>query len=337
MTTTVTPSFTKAILTVLPTLGIHLPAPLLTGLQALPADQRLPMPLQEALWQAVEEQAVEEQATGAGIGLRIGSALQLANFDMVGFLLLSSPTLAEAAEALVSYSKLIGEGGSFSRERTARGWRLNYRADFQIARSIRLDAILTSILHGARWLVGQDLAPLQVGFEGEDDHCAERHRLFGAARLNFSQPLTYLEFSNSDWQRRLTSGSREVQQQMQRLAQQQLQRMAPQTMADKVSALLRRQPWLSRVQVAQLLAVSERHMNRRLAEQQLSFRMVADKVRMECALELLQERGATQESMASYLGYSDGSAFAKAFRRWTGMSMRTYLTRGLKRAEAGEE
>lgn len=328
MTSTVTPSFTKAILTVLPAVGVQLPAELLAAMQGLQADQRLPMPLQDELWQAVEN-----QATDACVGLRIGSALQLANFDMVGFLLLSSPTLAEAAEALVSYSTLIGEGGNFSRERTAHGWRLNYRADFQVARAIRLDAILASILHGARWLVGADLEPLQAGFEATDDLCAERHHFFGSARLNFSQPLSYLEFSAADWQRQLTSGSREVQQQMQRLAQQQLQRMRPKNMADKVSALLRRQPWLGRAQVAQLLSVSERHMNRRLAEQQVSFRMVADKVRMECALELLQERGATQESMASYLGYSDGSAFAKAFKRWTGMSMRSYLTRGLKRQE----
>lgn len=325
MTSSVTPGFTRAILTVLPQLNIALPAALQQRLQAVPADERLPMSLQDELWQAVAEQS-HDSCTG----LQIGRALQLANFDMVGFLLLSSPTLAEAADALVSYSTLIGEGGSFTILSTAQGWKLSYRAEFRCGRLLRLDAIVASILFGARWLVGQDLTPLAAGFEGADDQCTERQQLFGRAQLVFEQADTWLEFSAADWQRPLHSGSHEVREQMLRLAQQQMQRMHPRTMVDKVSAQLRQRPWMNRQQTATLLAVSERHMNRKLAEQQLSFRQLADKVRMECALELLKERGATQESMASYLGYSDGSAFAKAFKRWTGMSMRAWLTQGLK-------
>jgi len=329
MPSTVNPGFSRAIQTLLPELGVRLPDSLVAELGHYNADERLPMALQDELWQVIEVQATGLKQ-GKCIGLQIGESLQLASFDMLSFLLLASPTLLGAAEALVSYSNLIGEGGSFVRERTDRGWKLSYRAQFEHGRYVRLDAILAGIIQSARWLAGRDLQPLAVGFECAKDDCQLRRRLFGNAQFYFRTLTTFIELSNSDWQRPLSSGSEEIQQQMLRLAQQQLQKMRPQTMEDKVTTLLRQRPWLSRTQMATLLSISERHMNRKLAEQGKSFRAVADQVKMECALELLKERGATQGSLASYLGYSDGSAFAKAFKRWTGMGMRAYMTSRVK-------
>jgi len=321
--TSVIPSFTKAILTALPRLGVHLPADLERRIQAAHADQRLPMALQNEFWQAVVDREPDP-----AIGLAIGSALQPAHYDLVGFLVMSSPSLADAADGLVSYSALIGEGGQFYRQHRDGTWRLTYQADFRIARAHRQNAILAAIMQGSRWLVGQDLAPVAVGFEFEPPANLEAYRnCFGDARLDFRQDAAYIEILDTDWQRPISSGSETVQHQMRDLAQQQLQRIHPGTVVDEVRQLLRQKPALGRAQVAHLLAVSERHLTRKLHDHNTSYRELADDVRRERALDRLADPRLTQEALASYLGYSDASALAKAFRRWTGMSMQAYRRR----------
>ncbi|WP_416305369.1 AraC family transcriptional regulator ligand-binding domain-containing protein [Neptunicella sp. SCSIO 80796] len=321
--TSVTPSFTKALLGLLPGLGVTLPQSVVDSVASLSPEQRLPMSVQDMLWQEVQN-----QSTNPAIGLAIGAALQPAHYDMVGFLLLSSPDLASAVEGLVSYSALIGEGGKFSYSSRQQIRRLSYQAQFQVARQIRIEAILSSVVVGARWLVGERLIPLEVGFEHQLCGDIKAYRqVFGTELILFNQPANYVHLSGQNWYLPLASGSEAVREQMHRLAQQQLKQLQPQSILDKVTALLSRQPSLNRTQLASMLAISERHLNRKLAEQQTSFKMLAEQIRKELAIDMLADNRHTQANIACFLGYSDDSAFAKAFKRWMGMGVKEYRLR----------
>ncbi|PCC66897.1 AraC-type DNA-binding protein [Nannocystis exedens] len=76
--------------------------------------------------------------------------------------------------------------------------------------------------------------------------------------------------------------------------------------------------------VARALGTSERTMQRRLRQAGTSFREVVDAVRRETALARLGRRDATVTDIAFMLGFSDLSAFSRAFRRWTGASPSEY-------------
>ena len=72
--------------------------------------------------------------------------------------------------------------------------------------------------------------------------------------------------------------------------------------------------------VAEMLRMSARSLRRRLEAENTSYRHILDEVRCELArLYLAQEQRGVEE-VAFALGFSDGSAFHKAFRRWTGES-----------------
>jgi AraC-like DNA-binding protein len=51
---------------------------------------------------------------------------------------------------------------------------------------------------------------------------------------------------------------------------------------------------------------------------------MAQTIRKQHALNQIQKPEVTQASLAQYLGYNDESAFAKAFKRWTGIGFRAY-------------
>jgi AraC-like DNA-binding protein len=70
--------------------------------------------------------------------------------------------------------------------------------------------------------------------------------------------------------------------------------------------------------IARALGVSRRTFNRRLAEEDTSFRDILDDVRREFASALLLDRTRGVADVAFFLQYSEPAAFNRWFRRWTG-------------------
>jgi AraC-like DNA-binding protein len=71
--------------------------------------------------------------------------------------------------------------------------------------------------------------------------------------------------------------------------------------------------------VAAQLGVSARTLRRHLAQQHTTLRAIVDDVRRERADELLAQ-GTALKAVASELGFSEASAFSRAYKRWTGRS-----------------
>lgn len=75
-----------------------------------------------------------------------------------------------------------------------------------------------------------------------------------------------------------------------------------------------------REQVAEILCVSERTLQRRLSEEGTSFAEIVDAVRRERAERMLARGFLTVTQMACELGFSDPSNFYRACKRWFGLS-----------------
>jgi AraC-like DNA-binding protein len=74
----------------------------------------------------------------------------------------------------------------------------------------------------------------------------------------------------------------------------------------------------SRSRVARLLGVSERTLQRGLAREGATFRETRTSVQRELAEQMLEGTTLSISAIAAQLGFVDGAAFGKAFRRWTG-------------------
>ena len=68
--------------------------------------------------------------------------------------------------------------------------------------------------------------------------------------------------------------------------------------------------------IAEQLELSGRHLNRKLADEGTSFKLLREQVLHHMAEQLLRDSARLGE-VAERLGFSDESAFAKAFRRWS--------------------
>jgi AraC-like DNA-binding protein len=72
--------------------------------------------------------------------------------------------------------------------------------------------------------------------------------------------------------------------------------------------------------VAAHFSMSNRTLRRRLHEEATSYQEILDDVRTELACDYLTRDKWGIEEVAFLLGFSDSSAFTKAFRRWTGQT-----------------
>ena len=84
-----------------------------------------------------------------------------------------------------------------------------------------------------------------------------------------------------------------------------------------------------RADVARRLAISERTLHRRLAERGLSFKEQVDATRRELAETMLRKSDYTLADVAFLTGFSEQSAFQRAFKRWTGRTPAAYRKQGV--------
>jgi AraC-like DNA-binding protein len=77
-------------------------------------------------------------------------------------------------------------------------------------------------------------------------------------------------------------------------------------------------------EVAERLAVSPQTLRRRLAAEDTSFQQIRDQMRRDHAIVALAQGRTPIEQISEQLGFSEPSAFHRAFRRWTGSTPRAY-------------
>jgi len=86
------------------------------------------------------------------------------------------------------------------------------------------------------------------------------------------------------------------------------------------------------VDIAKLMHMSRRTLQRKLAEADLTYQQLVDETRRDLALRYIQEPGKSITEITFLLGFSGQSAFTRAFRRWTGKAPTDYRANPIGRA-----
>jgi len=265
--------------------------------------------------------AVPKGVDRTGLGLRAAQRFVTSDADLLGYIMSHSATPLESAHALAEHARLIGDSADFRVDTTAdtvtvtlglMGGKqfLPDAADFGAAIVYR---VLRECSQGAA-------RPIEVQLPRPDARRRRVYERFFGAPVLFSAPrvnLTYgracmsVPFSQSD-RRLLTILTSHARQRLQALPRADLPDRARAFIAD---GLVSGDYTLEHV--AFRCGMSERTLRRRLTEAGTSYRELVDDVRKERALHLLEAEQSIS-LIAQHLGFSDATAFARAFRRWTG-------------------
>lgn len=190
---------------------------------------------------------------------------------------------------------------------------------------------LLRLLHGlACWLVGRGLTLDAVAFPyPRPAHAAEYSRVyterssFDAPKLAATLAVELLDLpvrrSEDDLAAFLEGSPGKIAMLYRR------DREAARAVREALGASLASAPGFDAVAAA--LHLSARSLHRRLAEEGTSYRQIRDALRRDEALHRLEDARARVCDVAAALGYSEPSAFFRAFVNWTGMSPSEYRMR----------
>ncbi|MEH3021702.1 MAG: AraC family transcriptional regulator [Pseudomonas oryzihabitans] len=264
------------------------------------------------------------------LGLLLGWRLRVSGYGLLGYALLSAPTLGAALQAALAHQGLLGAYFTLRLERHGE-WVWLRADDHPFAPELErcnAECCLASLRAICCDLVGAPLPLTQVAFRHPAPAYRERYGdCFGRAPLAFEAPFNGLAFP-ATW---LGHGLPLADAVTHRDALQQCERLAPEQ--DRQRALLARIRTLLSAELAappsfealaRRLGMAPRSLRRHLQAAGSGYQQLLDELRFARARDLLAQERLPIYRIAEVMGFSETASFRHAFRRWSGQSPRDY-------------
>lgn len=277
-----------------------------------------------------------DEARNPFFGLHMGEQVRPSTFHIVGYTLMNSANLSEAFDKLNEYQRLISDGGAFQRIPVAKGvWIIYHPRPGAIPFFYhQIDAVLAAVLAFSRWVTGETFSPIEVSLKRQPAlDWAEYVRVF-SVKPNFNADFNGVLISHEMLAHPLLEADEELCEVHERHAKHRLQELKNNDrISDQVTKILQRHmsdPEVGRAFVAIKIGVSEKMLQRKLSEEGVTFQGLYSDLRKKLALNYVSDTSIPLTEVAMMLGFSDSSAFYRAFKRWTESTPREYreLTNG---------
>jgi AraC-like DNA-binding protein len=297
-------------------------------------DARVPGSQVERLWQVAVEQTGDSL-----VGLHMGESYNPGALDIFGYVMLSCRTVGEVLEKFARYARLLNDGMRVElvRERNVAYCKCSFveGADNYLLRTPQhaIDATWAGVARELRRLPVKPISAQAVWFRHpapRNGQVAEYERIISAP-LRFGAPEDRFVLPIAALAQPLRSANPALLQVFEQHAEAALRNLELEdSRAHQVARVLAEKlkgstPSLQ--EVARHLAMSSRNLQRVLRESGTSYQALLDEVRRDLAIQHLTNPATSVGQIGFLLGFSEPSAFHRAFRRWTGKLPSAYRTR----------
>jgi len=258
------------------------------------------------------------------LGLHVGESAPSGGAHVVGHILYNCSSVRDAIALFIRYAPLVIEGA-----------RLAVRVDGSVAHAIyahpeiapdnaRYDAesALALILGIGKRFLHSDHPPYRVRFAFPRPPSIEEHRRIFRCELEFGTGVNEIHFNARLLDLPHVYRDEPLCDLLRARAESLLAaRQSNDRLPERVLDILRYGHGLVDVdidEIARRLGLSARSLQRRLRERGISLSTLHDQARKEIACSTLERPEAPIKDLAARLGFSEPSAFHRAFKRWTG-------------------
>lgn len=261
--------------------------------------------------------------------VRYGEALRTDDMGALGLAMKTAPTIRDALGRLVRYVLVLSDTLEYAlvREPWGRVFALNGRPHHRRGAALANECALAAVTSTLRQVSGERLSPREVTFRHAALSADASHREYFGCPVTFESSIDGLHFDDQQLARRTLLAddglSAYLLGQLDALRAQNSGRSLVTDVRGVVADALPDGP-PSKSQVARRLGMSERTLHRRLAEHGATFQDLATEARREAAESLLRAAHHNVAEIAFLTGFSDQSAFTRAFKRWTGATPAAY-------------
>lgn len=262
------------------------------------------------------------------LGILAGARVPFGVYETVDYLASSCESLSRGIECLARYFSLIYRDAVFAVVGTGFELRLPDNLPDEFFEEYTSGIVVARF----RQVLRRPLVPMEVRLRRAPPGREMQARLteFFGVRPEFDALHARILFAPDDWTAPLIRANKRLELRLQQVADEMLaeQDSGPfvaQVRTGIVDAL--REGDARVTTVAERMATTARTLQRRLKDEGASYQDILEQVRRDLAQRYLEDRRLSVTEIAFLLGYSEASAFARAFRRWLGCSPQVYRER----------
>jgi AraC-like DNA-binding protein len=265
-----------------------------------------------------------------GLGIDLGLRVRPSNLGMLGLAAMSSPDGRTALELGIRYYRSIAPFWDLSLEVQGATVVVTAREaisldPFHVAVT---EILLTTFLSLGHTLRGRDARVREVRLDyPEPPHAARYAEILAPAPVLFGQPLTQFIWDATILDKKLPSSDPVTARVAERHCTAELSpALPPEGLLSKVRRALEAKPgsYPGPEELAEALQTSPRTLRRSLDAMGTSYQTLVDRARCKHASDLLTSTSMSINEIAERLGFSEGRALRRAFKRWTGCTAAKY-------------
>jgi AraC-like DNA-binding protein len=176
-----------------------------------------------------------------------------------------------------------------------------------------------------RAMTETDMAPVRVAFKHHAPTHLASHRAAFQCPVLFDQPENIISYKTSDLELRTAKADVSINRFLLDRVEEATRgiKVSPGKIIADIEVLIREAlpsgiPGIS--QISRYMGMSNRTLSRRLSENGVTFRDLIQKTQQAVSEDLLKNSSGSVAEVAYHTGFSEQSAFNRAFKRWTGQT-----------------
>ncbi len=279
------------------------------------------------LWRRTSEGAHQE-----AIGLIMGKAEMTGLVGACCYCLVSCPSLLHAAKRMFRYYRLFTNSAEYVLKKTKEGyWSIvNDLSDGHPVTEQSLVSVLAFKFTVVNWAFRHEVSPLEVHFKMSEPKDVLAYLEFFKCTIKFDQEENGILYSHDDFTKPLLSANFLIESACDREVMESIE--YPEKIdfslcvRDEIVNVLSEHNDVTMVYMAEKLKMSQSTLLRRLKDEGWTFRALLNDTRKKQAQDYLKKSISIQE-VSFMLGFTETSAFFRAFKRWFACTPMEYLNK----------
>ncbi|WP_299535692.1 AraC family transcriptional regulator [Ulvibacterium sp.] len=294
----------------------NLPTPIdsIDQIKAVPAEQFF------------ELHEILDEKLGPGFSVRVGQEMKIEDYGVLGLSWRTCSWAGEIFERSERYFKLLSNTYVFTVEKNAdRSHIYLHREPHRRGLELSNEATLSATVVVLQAMTETDMVPIQVTFKHNAPKDMSSYQKAFRCPVLFNQPSYSITYSTSDLETRTAKADASINQFLVERVEEETNglQVSIGKLSSDVESLIRDalpSGIPSILQICDHIGMSNRTLTRRLSENGVTYRDLIKKTQKELAKNLLKNSNRSIAEIAFETGFSEQSAFNRAFKRWTGHS-----------------
>ncbi|MBY6004908.1 AraC family transcriptional regulator [Salipiger bermudensis] len=273
---------------------------------------------------------IASQIDVTDLPVRTGASMRLDEYGALGLAFKAATTLGASYARVERYARLWTSVVEYELRPATGGtlFILHRAGELRLGMRLSNEATLASAVSIARQVCPVPLAPVEVLIRHPAPRSVAAHEEWFGCPVRFGAELDAILYANDVLARPNILGDEGISQYLATHLDAELSEITrtPALVTQSKAAIAQRlsEGTPKMAEIARGLGLSARSFHRRLAEQGMSFQSLTEDTRRDLAEGLLRDERHSLAEIAFLTGFSEQSAFTRAFKRWLGTTPATY-------------